>query len=356
MQPLHVGLVYGGQSPEHEVSIRSARNVLAALDARHSVTLLHIDRDGRWHVGDRERLAEGAPTPDEAASFAPHDGAATVAGTDRGALALDVVFPVLHGPNGEDGTVQGFLETLGLPFVGPDVLGSSVCMDKAFAKRLLRDAGLPGVPFVAVPSHQRDRVGFSDLAERLGTPLFVKPANAGSSVGVSKVEGEDQFEAALDEAYRYDHVALVERGIVGREIEVAVLGNEAPEASVPGEIVSTAQFYTYDAKYTDEGASRMEVPADLPADVVSRVRELAVRAYAALGCEGLARVDFFVTADGNALVNEINTIPGFTARSMYPVMWERTGREQPDLMDALLQLALDRHARDETRQLTRPEG
>ena len=352
MSPLHVGLVYGGQSPEHEVSVRSARNVLAALGG-HRVTVLFIDRDGRWHVGDAGRLAEGARPPDEPAVFAPHGGAATVAGEARGPLGLDVVFPVLHGPNGEDGTVQGFLQTLGLPFVGPDVLGSSVCMDKAFAKRILRDAGLPIVPFAVARAHERGRLSYAALVEALGEPLFVKPANAGSSVGVSKVEAEAAFEPALDEAFRFDRTALVEQAVTGREIEVAVLGNEAPEASVPGEIVSTAQFYTYDAKYSDPDASRMEVPAEIPADVAARVRELAVRAYAALGCEGLARVDFFVTPDGAVMVNEVNTIPGFTERSMYPVMWEHTGRPQPTLMNDLLGLALDRHQRDAGRRLTR---
>lgn len=343
MSPLHVGLVFGGQSPEHEVSILSARNVRRALEGRHRVTPVYIDRDGRWRVlEDGADLEDATGTP---AQFAPGDG---LEGLD-----LDVVFPVLHGPNGEDGTVQGFLQTLGLPFVGPDVLGSSVCMDKATAKRLLRDAGLPGVPFAVVKAHDRHAFSFERLSERLGSPLFVKPANAGSSVGVSRVQDGAALEAALDLAFRYDRTALVEQFVDGREIEVAVLGNEDPQASVPGEIVSTAEFYTYDAKYQDPEASRMEVPADLEDAQASRLRELAVRAYAALGCEGMARVDFFVTANGDAFVNEINTIPGFTDRSMYPVMWERTGRDQTTLVDDLLQLALDRHTRDAARQYIR---
>ena len=342
MSGLHVGLVYGGQSPEHEVSILSARNVLAALEGRHRVTPLYIDRDGGWHVLEGGADLEGA-------------AGAPARFTSRGleGADLDVVFPVLHGPNGEDGTVQGFLQTLGLPFVGPDVLGSSVCMDKTVAKRLLRDAGLPGVPFAVVRRHDRETFSFERLSDKLGSPLFVKPSNAGSSVGVSRVWDAAGLEAALDLAFRYDRTALVEQFVDGREIEVAVLGNERPKASVPGEIVSTAEFYTYDAKYQDPDASRMEVPADIEDAMAARLRELAVRAYAALGCEGMARVDFFVTAEGDAFVNEINTIPGFTARSMYPVMWERTGRSQEDLMDDLLQLALDRHERDSGRQVTR---
>ncbi|MGB3543646.1 D-alanine--D-alanine ligase family protein [Rubrivirga sp.] len=342
MSGLHVGLVYGGQSPEHEVSILSARNVRTALEGRHRVTPIYIDRDGQWSV-----LEQGADL--EGATGAP------ARFTSRGieGVDLDVVFPVLHGPNGEDGTVQGFLQTLGLPFVGPDVLGSSVCMDKATAKRLLRDAGLPGVPFAVVRTHDRDAFSFDRLSEKLGSPLFVKPANAGSSVGVSRVQDAAGLEDALTLAFQYDRTALVEQFVDGREIEVAVLGNENPQASIPGEIVSTAEFYTYDAKYQDPEASRMEVPADLEDGMASRLHELAVRAYAALGCEGMARVDFFVTADGDAFVNEINTIPGFTARSMYPVMWEKTGRSQEQLMDDLLQLALDRHERDSARRFTR---
>ena len=345
--PLHVGLLYGGQSAEHAISIRSARTVYDALAARHRVTPIYIALDGQWHVTD------GIGGDEEAAVFVPHGGEGTVTSADLGALGLDIVFPILHGHNGEDGTIQGFLHTLGLPYVGPDVLASAACMDKVVAKRLLEAAGLPTTPFVVIRAHERDGVAFEDVSEALGALVFVKPANSGSSVGVTKVEAADGFEAALDEAFLYDKTVLVETGIVGREIEVAVLGNERPAASVPGEIVSTAQFYTYDAKYEDPDASRMEVPADLPAEVAETVRRMAVEAYVALGCEGLSRVDFFVTDAGDVLVNEINTIPGFTSRSMYPVMWARTGRPIETLVDDLLQLGLDRHARDAARKTTR---
>ena len=260
-------------------------------------------------------------------------------------VEVDVAFPVLHGVNGEDGRVQGLLRTLGLPFVGPDVLGSAVCMDKDVAKRLLQAAGVPVAAWATVRAG-RPAPSFDDLAERLGTPLFVKPANSGSSVGVTKVEAADDLRPALDEALRYDRTVLVEEAVAGREVEVAVLGNEEPRASVPGEIVSTATFYDYDAKYTDPDAARMEVPADLPEAVAACVRETAVEAYMALGCEGLARVDFFVADDGRVLVNEVNTIPGFTARSMYPVMWAHTDLSAPALADALVRLALERHRRD----------
>ena len=354
---LRVGLLFGGRSPEHDVSVLSARNVARALEeAGHAVVPVRIDRAGRWTVED---VGDGLPDTDDAGGPDPGGAgrplllAAEVPGrllaqNADGTLepvAVDVVFPVLHGVNGEDGRVQGLLRTLGLPFVGPDVLGSAVCMDKDVAKRLLQAAGVPVAAWATVRAG-RPGPGYGDLAERLGTPLFVKPANSGSSVGVTKVEAEGDLRPALDAAFRYDRTVLVEEAVVGREVEVAVLGNGEPRASAPGEIVSTSTFYDYDAKYLDADAARMEVPADLPADVADRVRALAVEAYVALGCEGLARVDFFVADDGRVLVNEVNTIPGFTARSMYPVMWEHTGLPAPALADTLVRLALERHRRD----------
>ncbi|PAP77720.1 D-alanine--D-alanine ligase family protein [Rubrivirga marina] len=351
MPDLHVGLLYGGQSAEHDVSILSAKNVRAALGDRHRVTAIYITRDGRWLVGDSARL--GADTEaGTAATFTPEGGASTVSASGLGALGLDVVFPVLHGHNGEDGTIQGFLHTLGIPFVGPDVLASAACMDKVVAKRILEAAGIPGTPYAVVHAHG-ERPSFETLTQRLTPPLFVKPANSGSSVGITRVTEAGALSEAFDVAFRYDKTVLVEQGVSGREIEVAVLGNERPEASVPGEIVLTSEYYDYDSKYEDPDASRMEVPADLHDDVAERIREVAVEAYAALGCEGLSRVDFFVTGGGDVLVNEINTIPGFTARSMYPVMWEQTGRPFPDVVDELIRLALARHERDRQRKTTR---
>lgn len=351
MPDLHVGLLYGGQSAEHDVSILSARNVRVALGDRYRVTPVYITRDGRWLVGDSSRLGSDAEAG-TVATFTPEAGGRTVSASGLGALGLDVVFPVLHGHNGEDGTIQGFLHTLGVPFVGPDVLASAACMDKVVAKRILGAAGLPGTPYAVVHAHG-ERPSFETLTERLTPPLFVKPANSGSSVGISRVTEAGELADAFDEAFRYDKTVLVEQGVSGREIEVAVLGNEAPEASVPGEIVLNSAYYDYDSKYEDPDASRMEVPADLPDATAARLRAAAVEAYAALGCEGLARVDFFVTDGGDVLVNEINTIPGFTARSMYPVMWEATGRPFPDVVDELVRLALARHERDRQRKTTR---
>jgi D-alanine-D-alanine ligase len=366
MENVHVGLIYGGLSSEHEVSILSARNVFAALDPeRYRVTPIRIDRQGRWHVEDAATSALNGPdgasdAPGDPALFAPaDDGAEILVRRSDGAggparlepLALDVAFPMLHGQNGEDGRVQGLLTTLGVPFVGPGVLGSAVCMDKEVTKRLLRDVGLPIVPFRVVRRGERPR--YDDVAAELGAALFVKPANSGSSVGTSKAEDAGAFDRALAEASRYDHKVLVETAVTGREIECAVLGNEEPMASALGEIVNTATFYTYDAKYLDPDAARMQVPADLPADVSARARAMAADAYRVLGCEGMARVDFFVTPDHTLYINEVNTIPGFTARSMYPVMMAHSGLPLGALLDTLIQLALDRHARDARIQTTR---
>lgn len=347
-EPVRVGLLFGGRSPEHDVSVLSARNVTRALaEAGHAVVPIRIDRAGRWTVEPDGDLAD-EPGAGRSVLFPAEATGRLLAQNADGSLdevEVDVAFPVLHGVNGEDGRVQGLLQTLGLPYVGPDVLGSAVCMDKDVAKRLLEAAGVPVAQWVTV-YEGRPAPTYADLAEVLGGTLFVKPANSGSSVGVTRVEGERALRPALDEAFQYDRKALVEEAVAGREVEVAVLGNEEPRASQPGEIVSTSAFYDYDAKYLDEAAARMEVPADLTDDVAERLRETAVEAYVALGCEGLARVDFFVTDDGHVLVNEVNTIPGFTARSMYPVMWERTGIPAPDLADTLVRLALDRHRRE----------
>ncbi len=348
----HVGLIYGGRSPEHEVSILSARNVFAALDpARYRVTPIRIDRAGRWHIETAGASGlHGAEPGGDRALLSPREAGAEMLRGAGGsssrleALDLDVAFPVLHGQNGEDGRVQGVLQTLGLPYVGADVLGSAACMDKEVTKRLLRDAGLPVVPFLIARPH--DRPAFAEVTAALGPGLFVKPAGSGSSVGTSKVDAEADYVPALDHALSFDNKALIEQAVTGREVECAVIGNEEPRTAPLGEIVSTAAFYTYDAKYQDPDAARMEVPADVPEAVSDRIRALAADAYRVLGCEGMARVDFFVTPEHHLFVNEINTIPGFTARSMFPVMWEHAGLPLGALLDTLLQLALDRHARD----------
>jgi D-alanine-D-alanine ligase len=253
---------------------------------------------------------------------------------------VDVVFPVLHGPFGEDGTVQGLLKLANLPFVGAGVLGSAVGMDKDVMKRLLRDADIPIAKFMVFESATQNKISFSRVQRELGMPVFVKPANLGSSVGISKAARPREFTRAVQEAFRYDNKILVEENIAGREIECAVLGNENPSASVPGEIITGHQFYSYEAKYIDDQGARLVIPAKLPSQVARRVQELSLRAFKILCCSGMARVDFFLRGRDEIFVNEINTIPGFTAISMYPKMWAASGLSYARLIDRLIQLAL----------------
>ena len=358
MAKKRVGILFGGKSVEHEVSLQSARNVYEAVDQRKfDVLLIGIDKAGQWHVCDAALLGAAASPSAELAAGAGGAALALVpgeteralvqAGSRRGLPRLDVVFPVLHGTYGEDGTVQGLLKLANVPFVGAGVLGSAVGMDKDIAKRLLRDAGIPVTRSVTLTESTAARATFEELAADLGAPFFVKPANSGSSVGVNKVRDAAGWAAARTEALRYDRKLLVEEFIRGREIEVAVLGNDDPQASVPGEIVPQHDFYSYEAKYLDENGARLCIPAELPAEVSARVRQLAVQTFQALECAGMARVDFFVCADGRAYVNEINTIPGFTKISMYPKLWEATGVPYPALIERLLDLAIERHAREQ---------
>lgn len=372
---IRVGVLFGGESAEHEVSLQSALNVVQAIDReKYEVVLLGIDKRGRWHVAEGSRFLLNAADPrrirlgrtGESVALRPgheRDKLVPVAESEaagpgaegsesggsgardgpRGDAPIDVVFPVLHGPMGEDGSVQGFLRLAHLPFVGAGVLGSAVAMDKDVTKRLLRDAGIPVAPFLAMRRGADRRPGYDELAERLGEPFFVKPANLGSSVGVHKVHGPEELSAALDDAFSYDRKVLVEAFIAGRELECSVLGNDDPIASVPGEVIARHEFYSYEAKYLDEEGADLRIPAELPEEVVRLVQRTAVRAFLALECEGMARVDFFLQEDGTLLVNELNSIPGFTRISMYPKLWEASGIGYPELIDRLIELALERH-------------
>ena len=330
---LRVGIIFGGRSTEHEISLRSARSVLAALDTKkYKPVLIGITKSGAWlDPADSELLLAGKKIPKKG-SISAFDS-----------RLVDVVFPVLHGSFGEDGTMQGFLKIADVPFVGPGVLASALGMDKDFTKRILRDAGISVADGMVVRKHERDTVRFSAAKKKLGLPVFVKPANAGSSVGVSKVRSEKEFLAALDEAFKFDVKILIEKGIIGREIEVAVMGNEFPEASIPGEVLPAAEFYSYDAKYASSSETVTEIPAKLSKQEVKKIQQEAVKAYSALGLEGMTRVDFFYTPKGELLVNEVNTIPGFTSISMYPKMWEASGVSYPELLDKLIGFALARY-------------
>jgi D-alanine-D-alanine ligase len=351
---IRVAVLFGGKSAEHEVSLQSARNVINALDKdKYEVVPIGIDKEGRWLLADTSNYLLNSTDPklislnksNNAVAVVPQSsGALMELASRREASRIDVFFPVLHGPFGEDGSIQGLLKLANVPFVGAGVLGSAVSMDKDVMKRLFREAGLLIADFLVV--RPGDTVSYPSITQRLGSPIFVKPANLGSSVGVHKVTGEDQLAPALADAFAYDTKVLIEEAIVGREIEVSVLGNENPIASVPGEIVPHHDFYSYEAKYIDEHGAGLEIPARLPEAVVRRLQEAAINAFRTAGCEGMARVDFFLRQDGTVIVNEINTIPGFTSISMYPKLWEASGLAQPELLDRLIQLAIARFERD----------
>jgi D-alanine-D-alanine ligase len=361
-----IGVIFGGRSGEHEVSLASVASVMAALErAGHAVVPIGIARDGRWAVGGdvlgalaaeaRVALPSGDPTGSVKKALAERAEAQSAAspalvrhepagGLPSELHGLDAVVIMLHGPYGEDGTVQGLLELADLPYVGAGVLASAVAMDKTMMKAVFAAHGLPVVEHLPV-SRREWRATPHLVAERvaavIGFPCFVKPANLGSSVGISKVSAPVALAPALDEAARHDRRLLVERAVVGREIEVSVLGNDAPVASLPGEIRYDAAWYDYATKY-QEGQARLVVPAPLAAPLAARIRELAVAAFRAVDCAGMARVDFFLEGD-RPLVNEINTIPGFTATSAYARLWEASGLAYPALVERLIELALERH-------------
>lgn len=338
MRRLCVVVLFGGKSVEREVSRISARTIAGGLDpTRYDVVPIALGPDGRFlPAAESARLLEGKP-PDR---FLPSAGAPeteALVPVEFSAGRADVVFPIVHGTSGEDGALQGFLEILRVPYVGAGVTGSALGMDKALFKAILRDAEIPSARTVAVRSA-------AELPEPpFPLPLFVKPVNGGSSVGVTKVKAAADLAPAIELALRYDDRALVEEGIDAREIECAVLGNDEPQASVPGEVIPGREFYDYDDKYREDKA-QFRIPADLPADVSEEVRRLALAVFRAAGLSGMARVDFFLERESNrVLVNEVNTLPGFTAISMYPKLWEASGIPLPALLDELIRLALERH-------------
>lgn len=365
VKKLRLGILFGGRSGEHDVSLESAASVLGAIDrSKYDVIPIGITRDGQWMLG-ASPLAMREPSPQALAtvfktgvSIAPpadptRPELRPLANRPHGERSLDVVFPILHGTFGEDGTVQGLLELAGIPYVGAGVLGSAAAMDKDLMKRLFRDAGLPVVPWILLLRRNwktASAVLRRQIQKEIGYPAFVKPANLGSSVGISKVHQPRELAPAIHLAAKYDRKILVEKGIDAREIECAVLGNDNPRASVPGEIVPVNEFYDYSAKYIQEG-SRLLIPAPLPSRLSRQVQELSLRAFKAVDGAGMARVDFLLERKTDKLyINEINTIPGFTSISMYPKLWEASGVPYRKLIDQLIRLALERHReRSQTR-------
>ncbi|WP_010098255.1 D-alanine--D-alanine ligase [Ornithinibacillus scapharcae] len=357
MNKKKVGIIFGGKSAEHEVSLQSAKNIVDAIDKeKFDVVLIGIDKAGKWHLNDKSSYLLNAENPKLIALNKTDDNVAIVPGSSNNQLIhadnaagldqLDVVFPIVHGTLGEDGSLQGMLRMANLPFVGPSVLGSSVCMDKDIAKRLLQSAGINVAKGITVKRSNKDQIRFDEVSKALGTPMFIKPANQGSSVGVSKVKSEEEFNIAVEEAFQYDHKIVIEENIVGREIEVAVLGNDDPKASVPGEILPNTDFYSYESKYIDEKGADLAIPAELTEDQVKKIQAAAIEAFKTLECEGLARVDFFLTENDELYVNEVNTLPGFTKISMYPKLWELSGVPYSELISRLIDLALERHQND----------
>ncbi len=353
---INVAILFGGKSAEHEVSLQSAKNVFEAIDKeKYNPILIGIDKKGRWLLNNSSKFLLNADNPriiklNQAGStvaLTPQsDGKISNLKGEKNNISIDVVFPVLHGPFGEDGTVQGLLKLANIPFVGAGVLGSAVAMDKDIAKRLLRDAGIPIGKFMVYKSG--DRIpDYKSIKEKLVTPFFIKPANMGSSVGISKIHDESEYLEGIENAFDYDVKIIIEEYIEGREIECSVLGNSNPIVSIPGEIILNHEFYSYEAKYIDENGSILKIPAKIPRKITKKIQDLAVKTFKTLSCEGLGRVDFFLKDNGEIIVNEINTIPGFTKISMYPKLWEASGISYTELISKLIELAIERFGKEQ---------
>lgn len=345
-----IALLYGGRSAEHDVSLLSARNIYEAIDkSKFTTTLIYIDLQGKWHLQQSiEKTTKGTTL------LFPMDRSSTLVPESLPTIHIDAVFPVLHGPHGEDGAIQGFLETLGIPYVGPDILSSAACMDKDIMKRLLREAGISVSPSITLTCQNHTSIDLKKVFQQLGKVLFVKPANMGSSVGVSRVESIKELGVAIDHAFLFDTKILIESEVKGQEIECAILGNQQPKASGLGSILPKRDnFYSYDAKYLDENGAELEIPAKLSPKDTAAAQEVALKAYKALGCQGMARVDMFLTPDHRIIVNELNTIPGFTSISMYPKLWEIDGLSYTNLITQLIKLGIERAKERQTLRTSR---
>lgn len=341
-------LLYGGKSAEHQVSLQTAKAVIQALDhQKYDIYPIFITTEGNWIKGP---LLTGPVETVKQLEFhggekmAPNALSTSVSEGEQG--GYDVIFPLLHGPNGEDGTVQGMLELLNLPYVGNGVLASSAGMDKVIMKNLFAQAGLDQVKYVSFIRsiwEKKPEACYREVEEKTGYPCFVKPANLGSSVGISKCTNREELKAAFKEAFQYDRKIIIEEGVTAREIELGVIGNDDPKCSVAGEIVSKKNFYDYKAKYED-GDTALIIPADISEEVYKKLTEAAITAFKALDCSGLVRADFFVTKENRVMINEVNTMPGFTPFSMFPLLWKHSGLDYPQLIEKLIELALERHA------------
>lgn len=334
-----VAIVFGGKSPEHEISKLSAESILREINReQYDVSAVYIDIEGTWLLKGEKDIH--ITLTQQAGQTNAIDSNGQIVSS------FDVIFPVLHGVYGEDGTIQGLFRMLDVAFVGCDVLASALCMDKDMTKRLLRDANISIAPYMVAST--LNRPSYQQAIKALGTPLFLKPANLGSSVGVYKVDNEAEYEKRLTEGLTLDNKVLIEQTISGREIEVAVMGNEQPRASYPGEIIIASEFYDFESKYAGDSTSTTACPADLTEAQTKEIRETAALAYSTLGCEGLARVDFFLANNGDIMINEVNTMPGFTSISMYPKMWEATGISYSELINMLIEFGIERYNRNKS--------
>lgn len=350
---LNLVVICGGKSAEHEISLLSAINILKSCDRKkYQVFLIGITKEGIWNHYQEQTAFKNADNPKKISLTNPIDQIAIVPDNPKGYMVelsrlkqkieIDVVFPILHGTFGEDGSMQGLLSIARLPFVGADVIGSAIGMDKEVMKRLLQHAHIAVTPYVVFQKEEKKNISFQNVTQRLKLPLFVKPANTGSSVGISRVFTQKEFDQAVELAFQFDQKILIEQGVQGREIECSVLGNANPKASIPGEICPKDHFYSYEAKYIDDDGAKLLIPAPLSPELTKQVQETAVKAYQTLCCKGFARVDMFLTPEETVLINEINTLPGFTNISMYPKLWELSGISQTELIDQLINLALER--------------
>lgn len=336
-----VGILYGGKSVEHQISINSARNIFKYINRElFTPVLIGITKNGNWYHTDsvENTIENGDPISISLGNGAPGLFVENVK------LSIDIAFPVLHGTNGEDGSVQGLLQVLDIPFVGTGVLGSSICMSKLISKQLMELSNIPTARFLSFEKDESERISYAEVSQKLGLPLMVKSANLGSSVGISKVSNEDEFKAALKDSFNFDNLIIIEEYVEGREIECAMIGNEDPIASNPGEIIISEayEFYTFDAKYVDGDAVKIDIPAKLDPEMKENIKSECERAYKALKCEDFARVDIFLSNNGKFYLNEINTIPGFTNSSMFPMMWKDAGISFSDLITKLIGLAENR--------------